>query len=1129
ILLSQEPGSDRLQVEITSSDGGVPVASNTFFADWRDDDAARTPLVEQFRIAGLEGDDTVKFVQGANPLDAITYVEGAEELDLSVLTARSDDFVAAVDGGPGSDLLSGTPGRDRLDGGRGSDVVYGWGGGDRLWGDQGRGRGSSVDHDVLYSGTGNDDLVGGQGTNELYAWSFDPSQGGQFGVFVDAAGVRFDNDGGGAYTLEDTGLNRILGSRNADDLYGGTGLDFLYGNGGDDRLYKRDGTLFEDLDAGLAGDEWKAYARSTGAVWYVSGSNANDVISVDYVTEPGLLQGHHLVTRLTENNGTFSFAAQVRLDFSATDEDGDLVWNIDDLLTDADALQEDNPFARARALGQYFSDETRLGSLLPPEGDFLAILVDALGGNDRVDVGPTVQKTVWIDAGPGDDHVEIASGKAILTDRTEGDTRNDQLDGAFALSGPAVLKAPSPAPTDGRLTADASFQLIINGVLSVPVTVRADATNGADEGTEPNATLADLIEDVNVALADAGVGGLVSATGSEGRIVLSTDLAGPGAELAILAHHSNPSVTQLGLADNDIATGADGLFQSIVYTGLTIDYPGDVDYYRFGLGDLPGGAARITTTSMSADDGMTIALLDADGTVRIAETDGTAGIDLAGLAADTDYVVRVASNLVPTIYSLHFDLGDGAEAMGVDLATPSDFPRRDVILGGEGNDVLSGGPGEDWIFGGPGNDVLTGGLDRNASDLLFGQEGDDTFQVIPDGLPLLKGTQTTYLPTFSDRFDGGEGTDRVLFLGGDLDRQGEPVDDFVAIRFNRLLQRYELASLVWDTANQAFLTETVDAPATVTVPTRMPSNGQLENDVTFRLRVNGTAEITFTVPAADTQENRDLDGLVDDVTRILGPVLNAHGIPRAVIAGHDGARLTFSTQRRGPGASLELATAGALEFDDDIVILPPDVLDGRADLTVEFWYCSQGGEAGGSVISGAREGEADGFAVILNSGTSVSVTLNGREARFDGLPDFGDDQWHHFALVREAPAGRVLLYLDGALQAPQPFGGDMFFDSGQDLGRSHSTCVALGDVDGDGDLDAFVANHLGWSNKVWLNDGSGGFVDSGQNHGSLMSHGAALGDLDGDGSLDAFVVNHYSGDQVLLNDGSGTFHDTGQT
>jgi hypothetical protein len=92
----------------------------------------------------------------------------------------------------------------------------------------------------------------------------------------------------------------------------------------------------------------------------------------------------------------------------------------------------------------------------------------------------------------------------------------------------------------------------------------------------------------------------------------------------------------------------------------------------------------------------------------------------------------------------------------------------------------------------------------------------------------------------------------------------------------------------------------------------------------------------------------------------------------------------------------------------------------------------------------------------------------------------------------------------------------------------------LGDVDGDGDLDAYAAHSFGVThNLVWLNDGSGFFVDSGQVLGSLQSHEVALGDLDGDGDLDAFVANGhapYLGEpnKVWLNDGQGLFADSGQ-
>lgn len=92
--------------------------------------------------------------------------------------------------------------------------------------------------------------------------------------------------------------------------------------------------------------------------------------------------------------------------------------------------------------------------------------------------------------------------------------------------------------------------------------------------------------------------------------------------------------------------------------------------------------------------------------------------------------------------------------------------------------------------------------------------------------------------------------------------------------------------------------------------------------------------------------------------------------------------------------------------------------------------------------------------------------------------------------------------------------------------------VALGDLDGDGDLDAFIANstHMDEdgdavdfdANEVWINDGRGVFTDSGLRLGNLRSYAAALGDLDGDGDLDAVVGNN-GPDEIWWNDGRGHF------
>ena len=93
----------------------------------------------------------------------------------------------------------------------------------------------------------------------------------------------------------------------------------------------------------------------------------------------------------------------------------------------------------------------------------------------------------------------------------------------------------------------------------------------------------------------------------------------------------------------------------------------------------------------------------------------------------------------------------------------------------------------------------------------------------------------------------------------------------------------------------------------------------------------------------------------------------------------------------------------------------------------------------------------------------------------------------------------------------------VFEDSGQALGNSESTSVALGDLDGDGDLDAMVAN-FGQPNTVWTNDGNGTFTNSGQALGNGGSLSVALGDLDGDGDLDAMVANYDQPNIAWTND-----------
>jgi hypothetical protein len=96
-----------------------------------------------------------------------------------------------------------------------------------------------------------------------------------------------------------------------------------------------------------------------------------------------------------------------------------------------------------------------------------------------------------------------------------------------------------------------------------------------------------------------------------------------------------------------------------------------------------------------------------------------------------------------------------------------------------------------------------------------------------------------------------------------------------------------------------------------------------------------------------------------------------------------------------------------------------------------------------------------------------------------------------------------------------------FSDTGQRLRARESSSVALGDVDGDGDLDALVAG--GRQARLWWNDGEGHFSPAKQSCPCNARQDITVADVNGDGWEAIFVGEYDNMAWVWVNEGEGRF------
>ncbi len=552
-----------------------------------------------------------------------------------------------------------------------------------------------------------------------------------------------------------------------------------------------------------------------------------------------------------------------------------------------------------------------------------------------------------------------------------------------------------------------------------------------------------------------------------------------------------------------------------------VTYPVGQDPWSVVLPDLDGDGDLDMAISIFLDD-----------TVQVFFNDGDANFTPGGTHAVGDFVQQIASgdldgdhdpdlataNANGNTVSVLLNNGDGTFAAQIVVATGLD-PRTLAIADLDGDTDL---------------DITTANWDTNNVSVLL-NNGKGSF-----GAP--------------SSFSAGDSP--LCIAAGDLDGDGDEDlavgnyfgNDFV-ILINNGSASFTTAGSYAAGTGRPMDAAVADLDGDGDLDIAAPSQN---SETVAVLWNNGTASFTTEiVDGASASPTGIAVGDVDGDSHLDIAVANFFGYNLSVIFGRGDGTLAFNPAMvtgLGPrevvlddldgDGNLDIAAA---TFTADAISLHRGNGDGTFDGVV-FELCNTSSNGPQAIASGDLDGDGSpDLAIAHETGLSVSVMLNSGDGTFGPDVPYGHylqpgSVWANDVALGDLDGDEDLDLVSAGLHLSVSFNhGDGTFTSEVAYEPFLSTySIQLEDVDGDDDLDIAAASFSGpYADgllTIRLNNGSGTFGAPTSYPAGLSPGSIAFGDIDGDGDREVLVANWFSGDlgpshvSIMEKDANGGYY-----